>query len=79
MLPVMDGYHVTRAVIEKLGAKSPKIVLMTSRDLSKETGIALMSGSDLVLQKPFKLFVKRATKPPLTEQALRPILRKSRR
>lgn len=55
MIPELDGYHVAHNVTERLGPNAPKILLMTSRDVSKERGIAVMSGSDAVLQKPFKL------------------------
>lgn len=55
MMPYIDGYHVAYELTNKLGAKSPKILIMTSRDTVKEKGIALMSGATEVLQKPFEM------------------------
>jgi DNA-binding response OmpR family regulator len=45
MMPYIDGYHVAYEVTNKLGAKAPLIVIMTSRDTSRERGIAMMSGA----------------------------------
>ncbi len=55
MMPYIDGYHVAYEVSNKLGPQAPQIVLMTSRDTSREKGIALMSGAEEVLQKPFEM------------------------
>ena len=55
MMPYIDGYHVAYEVINKLGPKAPRIVLMTSRDTTREKGIALMSGAEDVFQKPFEM------------------------
>ncbi|PIR19254.1 MAG: hypothetical protein COV48_02985 [Elusimicrobia bacterium CG11_big_fil_rev_8_21_14_0_20_64_6] len=55
MMPYIDGYHVAYELTNKLGAKSPRIMIMTSRDTVKEKGIALMSGATEVLQKPFEM------------------------
>lgn len=55
MMPYIDGYHVAYELTNKLGAKAPKIMIMTSRDTIKEKGIALMSGAAEVLQKPFEM------------------------
>ncbi len=55
MMPYIDGYHVAYELTNKLGAKAPRIVIMTSRDTVKEKGIALMSGAVEVLQKPFEM------------------------
>ena len=55
MMPYIDGYHVAYELTNKLGAKAPKIMIMTSRDTVKEKGIALMSGATEVLQKPFEM------------------------
>jgi len=60
MMPGMDGYHLAQAVNEKLGAACPKILLMTSRDIDREKGLAVVSGSDATIQKPFKLADLRA-------------------
>lgn len=57
MMPYIDGYHVAYEVGNKLGPKTPKIVIMTSRDTTREKGIALMSGAEEVLQKPFQMSV----------------------
>ena len=55
MMPYIDGYHVAYELTNKLGAKAPRILIMTSRDTIKEKGIALMSGATEVLQKPFEM------------------------
>ncbi len=55
MMPYIDGYHVAYELTNKLGAKAPRILIMTSRDTVKEKGIALMSGATEVLQKPFEM------------------------
>jgi len=55
MMPYIDGYHVAFEVTTKLGAKAPRIVLVTSRDTVREKGIALMSGALDVIQKPFEM------------------------
>jgi DNA-binding response OmpR family regulator len=55
MLPYLDGYHVAHELTEKLGAKAPRIILITSRDAAREKGIALMSGAEDILQKPFEM------------------------
>ena len=55
MMPYIDGYHVTHEVTAKLGARAPRIVIMTSRDVANEKGIAMLSGAHDVMQKPFTL------------------------
>jgi len=55
MMPYIDGYHVAYELTNKLGAKAPRILIMTSRDTVKEKGIALMSGATEILQKPFEM------------------------
>ena len=55
MMPYIDGYHVAYELTNKLGAKAPCIVIMTSRDTSREKGIAMMSGAAEVIQKPFEM------------------------
>ena len=55
MMPYIDGYHVAYEVTSRLGAAAPKILLITSRDTTREKGIALMSGALEVLQKPFEM------------------------
>ena len=55
MMPYIDGYHVAYEVTSKLGSGAPMIVLMTSRDTSREKGIAIMSGAAEVFQKPFEM------------------------
>ncbi len=55
MMPYIDGYHVAYELTNKLGAKAPRIIIMTSRDTVKEKGIALMSGANEILQKPFEM------------------------
>ncbi len=55
MMPYIDGYHVTYEVTSKFGADAPKVIIMTSRDVASERGIAMLSGARDVLQKPFTL------------------------
>jgi two-component system alkaline phosphatase synthesis response regulator PhoP len=55
MMPYIDGYHVAYEVTNKLGPKAPHIIIMTSRDTTREKGIALMSGAQEVIQKPFEM------------------------
>ncbi|MFH1618465.1 MAG: response regulator [bacterium] len=55
MMPYIDGYHVAYEISSGHSENIPKIIIMTSRDTSREKGIALMSGANLVLQKPFTL------------------------
>ncbi|HBB68048.1 MAG: hypothetical protein A2X28_10065 [Elusimicrobia bacterium GWA2_56_46] len=55
MMPYIDGYHVAYEISSKLGADAPKIIIMTSRDVASEKGIAMLSGAHDVVQKPFTL------------------------
>ena len=55
MMPEIDGYHAAQRLSDLMGASRPKILLITSRDVQAEKGIALMSGADGSVQKPFKL------------------------
>ncbi|MDD5627522.1 MAG: response regulator [Elusimicrobia bacterium] len=55
MMPYIDGYHVAYEITNKLGAQAPYILIMTSRDTTREKGIALMSGAHEVIQKPFEM------------------------
>ena len=55
MMPYIDGYHVASEISSRLGSNAPKIIIMTSRDTSSERGIALLSGANERVQKPFSL------------------------
>jgi len=55
MMPYIDGYHVASEISSRLGSEAPKIIIMTSRDTASEKGIALLSGANDVIQKPFSL------------------------
>lgn len=55
MMPYIDGYHVAYEITSKFGADAPKIIIMTSRDVASEKGIAMLSGALEVVQKPFTL------------------------
>ena len=55
MMPYIDGYHVASEISSRYGAESPRIIIMTSRDVTTEKGIALLSGACDVVQKPFTL------------------------
>ena len=54
MMPYIDGYHVAQEISSK-AARPPKIIIMTSRDVAGERGIALLSGASDAVQKPFTL------------------------
>jgi DNA-binding response OmpR family regulator len=55
MMPYIDGYHVASEISSRLGSEAPKILIMTSRDVAAEKGIALLSGATDAVQKPFSL------------------------
>ena len=55
MMPYIDGYHVASEISSRYGADCPKIIIMTSRDVGSEKGIALLSGAFDAVQKPFTL------------------------
>lgn len=55
MMPGLDGYHVAQQLSQALGPACPRILIMTSRDIGKEAGLAMLSGAATTLQKPFKL------------------------
>jgi len=55
MMPYIDGYHVANEIYSLYGADAPKVIIMTSRDVANERGIALLSGACDVVQKPFTL------------------------
>ncbi|HAT71886.1 MAG TPA: hypothetical protein DCS63_03625 [Elusimicrobia bacterium] len=55
MMPYIDGYHVASEISSRLGTDAPKIIIMTSRDVASERGIALLSGASDAVQKPFSL------------------------
>jgi len=55
MMPYIDGYHVASEISSRLGSEAPKIIIMTSRDVAAEKGIALLSGATDAVQKPFSL------------------------
>jgi len=55
MMPYIDGYHVAYEITNSLSENIPKIIIMTSRDIASEKGIANLSGASDTLQKPFEL------------------------
>jgi DNA-binding response OmpR family regulator len=55
MMPYIDGYHVASEISSRLGSAAPRIIIMTSRDTASEKGIAMLSGANEVVQKPFSL------------------------
>lgn len=55
VMPKLDGYHVCQELSEKLGAKCPRVIIMTSRDLQKEAKLAFACGAMATLQKPIRL------------------------
>ena len=56
-MPELDGYHFASALGDKYGADCPPILIMTSRPIERERGIAELSGAAAMIQKPFKLSV----------------------
>lgn len=54
-MPELDGYHFAQALGDKYGSECPKILIMTSRDVQREKGVAMLSGAAAIIQKPFKL------------------------
>lgn len=60
MMPEIDGYHIAEELTKHLGDKCPKIIIITCRDVSKEQGVALMSGATAAIQKPIELPILRA-------------------
>jgi two-component system phosphate regulon response regulator PhoB len=54
-MPQLDGYHFAEALGDKYGSDCPKILIMTSRDIQREKGVAMLSGATAIIQKPFKL------------------------
>ena len=55
MMPYIDGYHVASEITSKFGVSAPKIMIITSRDVAGEKGLALLSGACYAVQKPFTL------------------------
>lgn len=55
MMPYIDGYHVAYEISNNFSENAPKIIIMTSRDIASEKGIASLSGASETLQKPFQL------------------------
>lgn len=55
MMPYIDGYHVASEISSRMGDNAPKILIMTSRDVDREKGIAMLSGAMKVIQKPFTM------------------------
>lgn len=55
MMPYIDGYHVAYEISSRQADDAPKVLIMTSRDTTREKGIALMSGATGIIQKPFSL------------------------
>jgi len=55
MMPYIDGYHVASEISSRYGTDGTKIIIMTSRDVASEKGIAMLSGATDVVQKPFSL------------------------
>jgi len=54
-MPGLDGYHFAQELGDKYGAECPKILIMTSRDIEREKGVAMLSGAANIIQKPFKI------------------------
>ena len=55
MMPGVDGYHVAEELTRLLGDKCPKIIIITSRDVSREQGLAIMCGAVAAMQKPIQM------------------------
>jgi len=55
MMPYVDGYHVAGEITAKFGQDSPKIIIISSRDMASERGTVLLGGACEAVQKPFTL------------------------
>jgi DNA-binding response OmpR family regulator len=55
MMPGVDGYHVAQELTRILGDQCPKIIIITSRDVSREQGLAVMCGALAAMQKPIQM------------------------
>ncbi len=53
MMPYVDGYHVAYEISNS--ENTPRIIMMTSRDVQVEKGIGQLSGAMDMIQKPFDL------------------------
>ena len=53
MMPKMDGYHVAQEVAQD--PKAPPILLLTSRDFTKDQTAIKGSGATAFLSKPFEI------------------------
>lgn len=57
MMPGLDGYHVAQELTRILGDSCPKIIIITSRDVSREQGLAVMCGAVAAMQKPIQMAI----------------------
>ena len=56
MMPYVDGYHVAYELTSHPAQGAlPKILILTSRDVTEEREIAKLSGADVLIQKPFDM------------------------
>ena len=52
MMPEVDGYHVAQELTRLQGPTTPKILIITCRDVNREKGITVMCGAQGAIQKP---------------------------
>jgi DNA-binding response OmpR family regulator len=52
MMPEVDGYHVAQELTRVQEPSSPKILIITCRDVNREKGITVMCGALGAIQKP---------------------------
>jgi DNA-binding response OmpR family regulator len=55
MMPHRDGYEVAAELKSSLGAKAPKVLFITCRDVRNEGHFAKLIGAAGMMQKPFTL------------------------
>jgi two-component system alkaline phosphatase synthesis response regulator PhoP len=53
MMPIMDGYHAAREIVQDRNA--PPILLLTSRDFDQDQSAIKGSGATAFLSKPFEV------------------------
>jgi CheY-like chemotaxis protein len=53
MMPIMDGYHAAREIVQDRNA--PPVLLLTSRDFDQDQSAIKGSGASAFLSKPFEV------------------------
>lgn len=53
MMPIMDGYHAAREIVQD--PKAPPVLILTSRDFDQDQAAIKGSGATAFLSKPFEV------------------------